>query len=188
MKKAEAVAEGEDRYTVTHFHLSGKSGNVLAKTPLLDSAGGRYAVSAYDPTSGRVYVATLVNDEAVLTCRELGAAKPVWERKLPLKADKYPSDRLLVSPNGHRLAYVQSTLSAKPPERLPPNVRPGRPQQLEFESTRALHVIDAKTGERGPELCKEDTRDASAHAFSADGKLLFATISTVEETKVGCGT
>lgn len=184
----ERNADGDPNggYKPTLLRVSGKTGDVVAKTPLSELADGQYTGSLFDPHSGRIYVATRLNGEDSLTCRELGAAKPLWERKLPGKASRYYDNHFLLSADGRRLAYVQPTESVVPPKPPQGGLRPGGvPPRAESVPTRSLLVLDTKTGERGPELTTEDIRDARAHAFSADGRLLFAEIATADETKLG---
>jgi len=178
------------------FHrLSAKTGDVVKQTAFADLSQDRYAGSAFDPRTGRVYLAVHAGDETVVSCRDLDGGKPVWERKLAAKADVDSLGVFVLSPDGSRVAFQQPTLSVQQPGGGggfggPGGGRPGggfggRPQPVSYTSTTTLLTFDAKTGEPGAELAKADIRWGKGHSFSTDGRLLFAAVGTVEGSKLG---
>ncbi len=179
-------------YLPKFLRLSAKTGDVVKATPLADLTEGRYAGSAFDPRTGQLYLAVHAGDETVVSCRDLDGGKPVWERKLPLKPDLDSFGVFVLSPDGSRIAYRQPTLTVVPPGGFGGGPPPrgggaggGRPIQVAYTSTSTLLTFDAKTGEPGAKLAKADIRGAGGHSFSADGRLLFATLTTTEGSKLG---
>ncbi len=179
-------------YLPKFLRLSAKTGDVVKRTPLADLCEGRYAGSAFDPRTGRVYLAVHAGDETVVSCRDLDAAKPVWERKLSAKPEADSLGVFVLSPDGSRVAYRQPTLTVVPPGGFGGGPPPrgggpggGRPAPVAYESTSTLLTFDAKTGEPGAELAKADIRWGNGYSFSADGRLLFAAVGTVEGGKLG---
>jgi hypothetical protein len=187
-------------YVPTFLRMSGKTGDVVKKVAFADLSQDRYAGSAIDPRTGRLYLAVHTEGETVVTCREPDAGKQLWERKLPVKPDPDGIGEFLLSPDGDRLLFRQPTLTvrqdgvpggfgggggfAPPPGARGGGGLGGRPQQVTYQSSSTLVVLDAKTGEPGSELTKGDQLSGQGHAFSADGRLLFAGVGTPEGSRL----
>jgi hypothetical protein len=183
-------------YVPTFLRMSGKTGDVLKKVAFTDLSQDRYAGSAIDPRSGRIYLATHTEAETTVTCREADGGKQVWERKLPVKPDVDSVGEFLLSPDGEQIVLRQPTLVVRqdggggfgggfPPPAPPRGGGGGRPPQVSYQSSNALVVLNAKSGEPGPELVKGDAPSGQGHSFSADGRLLFATVGTPEGSRLG---
>lgn len=180
-------------YLPKFLRLSTKTGDVVKQTAFADLSEDRYAGSAFDPRTGRLYLAVHAGDETVVSCRDPDGGKPLWEKKLPLKPDLDSLGVFVLSPDGSRVAYRQPTLTVQQPGGgggFAPRgggggPGGGRPQPVSYSSTSTLVTLDAKTGEPGAALAKADTHSANGHSFSADGRLLFAAVGTVEGHKLG---
>lgn len=191
-------------YVPTFLRLSGKTGDVVAKVAFTDLSQDRYAGSAIDPRSGRVYLAVHTEGETIVTCREADGGKQVWEQKLPVKPDVDSIGEFLLSPDGDRILYRQPTLTVRQDNGggfggglgggnpfAPGGARGGgggggggRPPQVSYQSSSTLVVLDTKKGEPGPELTKGDQLSGQGHGFSADGRLLFAAVGTPEGSRL----
>ncbi len=188
-------------YIPQFLRMSGKTGDVVQKVAFADLSQDRYAGSAIDPRTGRLYLAVHTEGETVVTCREPDGGKQVWERKLPVKPDPDGIGEFLLSPDGDRVLFRQPTLVVRQDGGgvpggfgggggnpfAPGGARGGgggRPPQVSYQTSSSLVVLDAKSGEPGPELAKGDQLSGQGHAFSTGGRLLFANISTHEGSRL----
>lgn len=192
---------GSVEYLPTFLRLSMKTGDVAKRVAFSDLSQDRYAGSAVDPRTGRLYMATHTEAETTVVCREADGGKLVWEKKLPVKPDVDSIGTFLLSPDGGKLLFRQPTLTVVPQgggggvQFGPGGFGPGggraggggggQPRAVSYQSTSTLVTFDAKTGEIGPELSKGDLHGGQGYAFSSDGRLLFASISTAEGGKLG---
>lgn len=184
--------EFDQEYVPRFVRMSAATGDVKKDVPFTDLSAAAYAGSGTDPSTGRLYLATTSGEETTIECREGDGGKQVWERKLTGKAERLGVGEFRLSPDGTRLAYVQPTLTVRP---NPPNAGGpagppgfggrggGRPEPVSFESSKAVVLLDTKTGEPVGELTKAAHRDARVEGFSSDGRLLFARLTAAEEVR-----
>lgn len=180
-------------YLPKFFRLSAATGDVAHSVAGSDLNANEYAGSAFDPRTGRLFLATVSGEETTVECREADGGKQVWERKLPAKAAPRSVGTMRLTPDGEQLAFVQPTLTADPQGPGGPGggFAPGaggrgggRPGGVSFSSASALVLLNTRTGEPGAEVSKATLRGAQVHSFSGDGRLLFAGLSGVEGSRL----
>lgn len=171
--------------------LSAKTGDVRKVVPFDDLSEDRYLTHAFDPRTGRLYLATTTaaNELAAVQCREADGGKQLWSATLPGQPNPQGVSNtatLLVSANGQRLVVHHPTRLVRPNARPQPGARP------EFDYGRAITVLNTEKGEVIPDAGHEpvlENQRAAAPAVSSDGRLLFTAInSRVAVTDLKTGT
>lgn len=156
------------------IRIDGSTGDHASELAKFDTQSLQLKSAAAARSVDRFFVHLHAESETIVRCLDFATGKSVWERKLENTPSAGFNGEILSSPDGGRVAVLQSVQLVAPPGGQPRRGGFGRVDQADWAPV--LVLLDAKSGEPLNSLDIFNLEYANLHGFSHDGRLLACSI------------